>query len=404
VSASSYPIRPGTVADLPEIARQDGVQFGYEFRGRALEDVLRILDPERFLIATAGAPGSERVVGVSGEYDLNFSLPGGGNIDMPAVTWVSVAPTHTRRGILRSLLETQLRRYIDEGAAASTLTASQGGIYERFGFGAATQIREMAISTHGARLRREVDATGVWLGTADEARSLLPDVHERWRTQVPGLVRRNAARWDAVIDDPSDSGQRKMFLLHEDGYVVFRPELHKDEGHPDSTLRIIEYATTTPQAHAALWQSMLSMELYAWIETEMAPIDDPIEHLLLDARQVRTRSVADLAWVRPLNIAALLSARSYAVEFEVVWELRDSLLGDARYRIKGGAEGAEVARTDDSADLSSDVSVLGALYLGGHRLQSFLRGGRAEGGDEGLLRRVDRALLADRAPLAGTSF
>ncbi len=103
-------------------------------------------------------------------------------------------------------------------------------------------------------------------------------------------------------------------------------------------------------------------------------------------------------------MARLLSARTYAVEFEIVWLLHDALLGNARYRIKGGPEGATVTRTDDIADLSSDVAVLGAVYFGGVRLQSLIAAGRAHASDVALARRVDRALLADRAPLHGTAF
>ncbi len=278
-----YPIRPATEADKGAIARLDGVQFGYEFQGELLDEVWTTADVERFLLATDG----DRLVGVAGEYDLNFTVPGGASLDLPGITWVSVAPSHTRRGVLRSLIEAQLRRYIDEGCAGATLTASQSGIYGRFGFGAATQIRETVIEVAAARLHTPVDSTGVYIGSPEQARQVMPQIHERWRRQTPAAIHRIDARWDRVVND-FVGGKTLMYLLHDDGYIAFRPKLASSNHLTGSSATIIEYATATPHAHAALWQTLLSMELYRTIESRALPTDDPIDQLLTDPRQVRT--------------------------------------------------------------------------------------------------------------------
>jgi predicted acetyltransferase len=385
---------------MAAIARQDGVQFAYEFRGDELETVLKVIDPTRFLVALDG----ERVIGCSGEYELNFTVPGGAICDMPSVTWVSVAPSHTERGVLRSLMHAQLLRYREEGALASALTASEGGIYERFGFGAATLVRGIEIDPQKAVFRRPIDASSVWIATPEQARVALPQIHERWRRQFPGGIHRSQSRWDNIFAAAEQGGTHTMYLLHPDGYVAFTALMGFEERMPRNIATITQYAAATAEAHAALWKTLLSMKLYSCVESRMMPVDDPIEHLLVDARQVRTRWVSEHTWVRPIDVPALLAARTYAVEFEAVWELRDELLGDVRYRVKAGPEGAEAVPTRDTPDLVSDIAALGALYLGGFRLQSFVAGGRAVVDDEELLRRVDRALLADRAPFDGTSY
>jgi predicted acetyltransferase len=385
---------------MSAIARQDGVQFAYEFRGAALESVRRVLDPTRFLVAVDDG----RLIGCTGEYDLNFTVPGGATLDMPGVTWVSVSPTHTQRGVLRSLMQAQLRRYRDEGAVASTLTASQGGIYERFGYGPATLVRGFEIDPRAAQFRAPIDASSVWIATQEEARARLPEIHERWRVQFPGGIGRSQARWQTILESAEQEGRHTMFLLHEDGYIGFTALMDFEQRLPHNVATITEYATVTASAHAALWKALLSMNLYSCIESRMMPVDDPIEHLLVDARQARTRWITEHTWVRPIDVPALLAARTYALEFDAVWEVRDELFGDARYRIAAGPEGAKVTRTEHTPDIVSDVAVLGALYFGAFRLQSFVAGGRAEVRDDALLRRVDRALLADRAPFDGTSY
>ena len=50
------------------------------------------------------------------------------------------------------------------------------------------------------------------------------------------------------------------------------------------------------------------------------------------------------------------------------------------------------------------VAEVGALALGGTRLGRLRWAGRVECADEGLVRRLELALLADREPFAGTQF
>jgi GNAT superfamily N-acetyltransferase len=65
-----------------------------------------------------------------------LTLPGG-TIPACAISAVTVAPTHRRRGILRSVMAGELRAAADLGVPIAALTVSESTIYGRFGFGAA---------------------------------------------------------------------------------------------------------------------------------------------------------------------------------------------------------------------------------------------------------------------------
>jgi predicted acetyltransferase len=140
----------------------------------------------------------------------------------------------------------------------------------------------------------------------------------------------------------------------------------------------------------------------ATIESHAIPLDDPLPWLLTDFRRVGTAMLTDGMWIRPLDVAALLSTRTYAVEVDTVLAVDDPLLGDARYRLRGGPDGATCERTDALPALSLDVGSLGAISLGGTRLQLLARIGVVEADDVRLLSRLDRAFLADRAPTVGS--
>ncbi len=64
---------------------------------------------------------------------------------MAGMTWVSVAPTHRRQGLLRRLVDAVHADADERGEPMAGLQASEAAIYERFGYGAATRWRHVEI-------------------------------------------------------------------------------------------------------------------------------------------------------------------------------------------------------------------------------------------------------------------
>jgi predicted acetyltransferase len=301
----------------------------------------------------------------------------------------------------------QLREYVDAGVPAAILTASESGIYSRYGYGAATRIWKVSIDRRRARLAHPVDTGSVRLATGAEAREVMPGIHERWRAQTPGALSRGPAWWDRYVADlPSQRNgmTRKFYLLHADGYVCYRVKEDWNDWNAQHLCSIVDYAITTREAHAALWQVLLGLDLFGTIESDRLPLDDPLPLLLTEPRQVRTTMLSDGVWVRPLDVPELLSARRYGVDVDVVFEVTDDLFGDGRYHLQGGPDGAGCVRTDRPAQVRCGVAELGSLYLGDRRLQALAHAGTVQIEDDALARRLDRALLADRPPLHGTPF
>jgi predicted acetyltransferase len=399
-------IRRATPADLPEIARQDAASFGVSYSEQDIADALLVVDLDRFWVATA----DDEIVGVTGDFPLTMTVPGGALVDVPGVTWVSVRPTHRRRGILSRLMEHQLRDYAERGESMAILTASEGGIYRRFGYGAASRVRRTVIDRRLARLLPAVAAAAdgrVELVPSALARTLLPGIHERWRALTPGAINRSEGRWDYHFVDRDrvrDGMSEKYYLVHDDGYVAYRIKENWADGHPQHSCWITDYVAVTRQAHVALWQVLLNFDLVGTIESYQIPIDDPLPHLLTNGRDMRTTALSDGVWVRPLDVPATLAARRYALEVEAVLAVRDPLFGDRSYAVVTGPEGVECAPTDRRADLTLTVDALGSAYLGGERLTVLAAGGRVWAEDAAVLSRLDRAFLADRAPFHGTAF
>jgi predicted acetyltransferase len=394
-------VRYATPEDFPAIAELDGASFGIHYTDEDLDDARLDVDPARFLIEE----DEGRVVGATVDLPLTMTLPGGA-VPTAGVTWVSVDVTHRRRGILRRLIERQLRDRAADGFAAAILSASEGAIYGRYGFGVADYAVETVVERRDARLRRRVDDHGVRRLTTAAAREHLVDIHERWRRQVPGAVDRTPDRWELLLlDRPAHRhGASGLFhLVHADGFVSYRITEDWNSGLPQHTCTVADYVPVTAEAHAALWQVLLANDLVGRIESRWIPEDDPLPLLLENPRHVRRVSRADGLWVRPLDVPALLSARTYAVEIDVVVAVADPLLGDGRYHLVGGPGGASCERTEATPAATLSVAALGAVVVGGTRLTSLVQAGLAAV-DPAVLSRLDRALLADRAPHHGTFF
>jgi predicted acetyltransferase len=396
-------LRYATDAEWAAVAELDGASFGFHYSAEELVDARLDLDPARILVADHGG----RIVAVSGELAFEMTLPGGGRVPTTGLSWVSVELTHRRRGILRALMERQLRDAAATGRAAVILSAAEGGIYGRYGFGVATSVRRAVVSRRRARISRPVDTSAVQRVTTDVARDRLPALYDRWRRQSPGGVNRDERRWKLTLLDRESQreGRSGLFhLVHPDGYVSYRIKPNWGNGDPQHECHIVDYAPVSDEAHAALWQVLLSMDLVGTIASYRVPIDDPLPFLLDDPRGIDTTHVGDNLWVRPTDVVQLLGGRRYGVDVDVVLEVRDGLLGDGRYLLQAGPDGAECARTDRPADVTVAVGDLGALSLGGLRLSRLVRAGRVGVDDSRRLARLDLALLADREPAHGTQF
>src|SRR5689334_6712371 len=132
-AAVALPLRPFTSDELVRAHAALEVAFLSDPDEIARDIDLRLLLPEQ----TIGAFDGAEVVATGGWYRLPMTLPGG-STEVAGVTWISVAPTHRRQGLLRSLMTRQLTDLREDGHAVAALWASEPGIYGRFGYGLAS--------------------------------------------------------------------------------------------------------------------------------------------------------------------------------------------------------------------------------------------------------------------------
>jgi predicted acetyltransferase len=218
-----------------------------------------------------------------------------------------------------------------------------------------------------------VTADGVALVTPDAA--VLGPIHARVAASVPGWFARDDAWWRYRLFDPesrrSGSSPLRCVVAGDTGYALYSTKQEWSNGGSNSAVHVREVVATDADTKARLWRYLLDLDLMKTVKTHLSAVDEPLLHLLAEPRAT-VPVLKDNLWVRLVDVPAALSARSYATEVDVVFEVSDDTCpwNAGRYRLVGGPDGASCTATSDAADLQVRATDLGAAYLGGTTLAS----------------------------------
>ena len=393
-------VRTPTADEYEPMCRVDGRSFGFAYTDEDMERNRSIIELDRFRIAVERGA----IVGVAGMFSLEMTVPGGATLPTGGLTWVSVAVTHRRQGLLRRLMDAMHADSAARDEPLAALFAADSGIYERFGYGIASSIWKTSLDRRHATLRGGIvdGAHDVRFVDAAEARTCLPPIFDRARRRRPGEVGRTDGWWDFLMwwrGRTVGELSPAFHLVHPDGYVSYRVEGHSDNGLHANRVEVVEHCVATDAAHAALWSVLLGTDLAGPITSSMLPVDDPLPSLLTSSRLLSTVGLQDGLWLRPADIRRCFAARTYQQDDRLVLEV-----DGRRYAIEGGPYGATCVRVRTRADLVVDGSTAGALLLGGVSPYRLASGRRLVARDDAALRRAAAFFPSERAPSCSTHF
>ncbi|TQM80621.1 putative acetyltransferase [Saccharothrix saharensis] len=392
-------LRTLTADDLAEFQRVVNASFLSDSVEDQLERWRGLFEPERHHAVFDG----DELIGGGGIQTREITLPGAGPQPVAAVTSVGVKPGHRRRGVLTRVMRAQLHGLHEEGREAiAALWASEAAIYPRFGYGLAAEFARLEVP-RGAEFHPGVSVDGERLRevSRDEAMPAMKAVYDDVRPGRTGWLSRLDAAWEHQFADTErdrDGLSAYHYVLHPQGYAVYRIKHDWRERGPRNELHVREIAARTDEAYAALYRYLLDVDLVGEVKSYTAS-DDPVVHLLDDVR-LALRGRSDALWVRVVDVDRALTQRRYNSDVDAVLEVSDGFCpwnaGRWRFTVKDGT--ATVHRVDDAPDLVLDVQALGAAYLGGTRLAMLARAQRVSEVTEGALNAVSHALLGDREP------
>ena len=331
-----------------------------------------------------------------------LTVPGGAVLPMAGVSWVCVAPTHRRRGVLAGCSPSctaGCRRL-----SGRRTRGVRGRHLRPVRLRAGECRRDVTVDRRGRRFLDEVpDPGGVRIVGPREHRDQIEEIYERWRLRTPGGLLTPAQMWDEVFGDREVSrhgGSPLLVLLHDDGFAFYR--VHGD-GERKSVV-VIKLAAVTDDAYVALWRTLLGMDLMDTVTID-APPGELLPYLLTDARagsRHRHRGRAVAADPRRAD-----GARRRAPTRRRVRGARRLGRGARRRRpVRPGHPGRPGAMRAQRrrARRVADLSVLGSLYLGAHRASAFAAANRLRCNDSGVIALLDAAFASDVPAELGFGF
>jgi predicted acetyltransferase len=367
---------------------------------------------ERVLVAWDG----DRAVGTTNAFPFEMTLPGGPR-PVAGVSAVGVWPTYRRQGVLSALMRRQLADIRDRGEKVAALWASEGVIYGRFGYGAASVQHKVSVRQPHNRLASDAPRDPLLttvLAPALEVRADVERVHRVVAPTRPGDYQRDESWWNRLLRDSpklrGDSAELKAAVVRDGdtpvGYALyFSRRVRAADGGVRGELDVWEVAATTPAARVAVYEHVFSRDLVTRVEFAHLPVDDPIWSLIADPQCLEVSPRVAL-WIRLVDLPGALAERSYAAPVDVVIEVADRYApwNEGRWRLRADRSGATCEPTSDAPDLTLDAAHLGAAFLGQSTLGAKVLAGTVTEHTPGAADLLDTALRVPRAPLCGVIF
>lgn len=396
--------------ELPRFVEVIGTAFGEGIPVAELDRFRDVLETERMF---AGFDAGT-MVGTAATFSFDMTVPGG-TIPTAGVTMVGVLPTHRRRGIMSGLMRAMLDDAQARREPAALLWASEESIYQRFGYGLASNQGRIDIERHKTRFLGNPPPVGeTRLVSLEGALEAFPPIYDRVRALRPGALARSQTWWRShTLADPerARSGQSEKFYCvysHEGedrGYAMYRTGGDwDDDATPQGWLNVREVAAVDPIAYREVWRYLFSIDLIQRIKAWYLPADFPLPLMLESPRHLRF-SQGETLWLRLVDVAAALEERTYAEDGRICFAITDAYcpwnegewtleVTNGRGRVQRGGE----------PKLSLDVSGLAAVYLGGFTFAELQRALRLEECTPEAVAKADRMFHTDIAPWCAENF
>jgi predicted acetyltransferase len=341
-------------------------------------------------------------VGTSNSWVSRLAIPGDRTLDAWAISTVTVASTHHKRGIARALIEAELAAAAKHVPMAM-LTVSESSLYQRYGFAPAAFAADYEFDVRRVTWSGPVPDGRIEYITNQQFAEHLEEMHNRLMIHSPGQVDiwpLRAAQLAGTASSEEDRAKkiRAIRYLSPDGTVEGIANYTVSGGDDDfvaHTLTVHHILTSSSDAYAAIWRYLLEVPLVATVKVEHQRVDEPVMWMITDMRAAKV-TVWEHQYLRILDVPAVLEARGYFADGEVIFDVSDPYgyaAGRWHLQVQDGV--GRVTRAGDVSEaptLELGVAELSALYLGGVKAATLVGVGR-----------VGESIFADRLLATATT-
>ncbi len=363
---------------------------------------------------TATGPGLDGPQPVAAFVSAPFTMnAGAGIVDCLVIQGIAVRPSHRRKGILRHMMRHRLDAARDSGFGSAVLTASEGSIYGRYGFGIATRQLGIEIDTTRFRIRDGVELAPGSLEfvhpsfLADHFGRISLAHQQRYRGSHGRLEEHRmvfTGAWDRKEEGPSRALRALVhFDIHQqpDGFAVFTQRGWEST---PITSDVLQICSPDPAIDRSLWQALVDIDLVENLTYDFSHNGDPLSLSLVDSRAVAVKNSKDAVWLRILDLPHAVAERGFESEGTIVVHLEDPLgYCSGTWRITASGGDGHAAPTTAEPDVSLGVDSLATLWFGDRTAATLAQAGLVHGGEEHL-RRFSQMFETSEAPVNLSDF
>jgi predicted acetyltransferase len=368
-----------------ELLKISEIAFGEDLSDDMIARVERVADKERWWAPFDG----DRIVGTCGVFTMSMTVPGG-ELPTGGVTFVTVLPSHRRRGLMSGMMRLMIDDCHRRGEPLAALWAAEGAIYQRFGFGMATASVNLEADVRAIRYTRDWPREGSCrLLPVGEGRELVAPIYGAARAGRAGFFARTPDWWVGVlpfVDKDARGGEARRLVVYEtdsgpEAYAVYKTKPDWSVRGPGGTLTVEEAVGSTVRGTREIWRYLLEVDLIRTLKTTRLPADHPLFALVSEPRRLGT-TMGDGLWLRIVDVVSALQGRKYGIDGRasgtLTLELRDEYCpwNAGRWTIAADDGQARVSRTDSEAEVSLDANDLASLFIGGSTATALAVAGR----------------------------
>ena len=395
-------IRPATPEEFGQLGELTSYAYAGQFGDGPDNTVTASNRPEWSLCAFDGP----RLV--STYSTIPFTMRANGNaVPMGGVSTVGTLPEYRRRGLMSRITLQAFADMRERGQGVAALWASQAAIYQRYGYGMVTVMRNYQVDItdidfhDGDGGTSEVERLGIATGY-----DLVKQVYIGFIAHRMCYLHRGRPLWhNNAFEDIDAEGPVHIALSRDgdgapDGYMVYTLR-HDRHDHPSRSqeIRIRDLAWLTPGAYRSLWSFVKRHDLVGSVRWNNAPADDPALEFFLEPRLLNARDDEGM-WLRIVDVPMALAGRGWDADGELTLGIAEDRIapwnvGTWRLGVSGGT--AEAGPAGGDADIVLPVKALALLYAGRRSARELAALGMLEGGPDAL-RRADALFATRHAP------
>ena len=337
----------------------------------------------------------------------------GETADAAGVTAVATLPHHRRKGLLRATMTRSFEEQRERGQSLAVLWASYGAIYQRFGYGPATNYVGYEFDPRWAGLHPGIESEGRIEVTTDwEAE--LPTLKQTYREHAAPrnlMLHRAEPMWRFGVCrafDPKHRTHVAVYRNREDrvtGHLVYQLEA-SDKPMPNQKLVVVDRVAMDRDAEVGLWRFILSHDLVEKVEMGPVAEDDPMP-LLVENPSKLGRRVGEGLFLRVVDVERALAARPYRDAGRMVVEIPsdpDCPWNTGAFTVEADGDERRVTRGAAAPDLALPPRSLASLLAGHSSATPLARAGLLDARDDATLRRADRMFATGYRPFCSNGF